>query len=160
MAQHAKPLVHVKFDVLLDCRAKEPATPSSTFAVGDWAADRPARAEEEQVDMRVDLRNDGEVDIKVQIQSLDRDIRSQTAVFPLVSEGIWRKSPITLLGHQDNRVQNARDSGRSEQRAPDNSIRSGDVVQQLCGSGSLAVSAPRPDKSIKVYVRMALGRND
>jgi len=54
----------------------------------DWVTYTPSGGEEEEVDMRIDLRDDGEVDVKVQIECFKWDIGAQGAIFPLVTKGV------------------------------------------------------------------------
>ena len=67
-----------EFEVCFDCAAEVAATPPAAFAVGDWAADCASGGEEEKVDVRVDLRDDGEVDAEVQVESFEGDVGTET----------------------------------------------------------------------------------
>lgn len=88
MSKDAKPFVQIQFDVLLYSRSQKSTSPAATFAMCHGPAYRSSRTEKEQVDMWIDLRDDGEVDIEVEIERFDRDIGSKATVFPFVTEGI------------------------------------------------------------------------
>lgn len=83
-----KPLCQVELEVLLGGRAKETAPPAAAFAMGDGLADGAAGREEEEVDVRVYLGNDAEVDIEMEIQGAERNVSAERTVFPFVAEGV------------------------------------------------------------------------
>jgi hypothetical protein len=117
---------------------KEPGLASVIFllkkhALGNLPVDNrpphcPAGREEEQVDVRVDLADDGEIDVKVDVESLEGDICAQTPVLPFIAERIRHQCSILFLAHEDDWVQNARDSGGREHCRPDDTVRARDVV--------------------------------
>lgn len=74
------------------------------------------------------LRNNGEVDVEVEIKRLDRDICPQATIFPFMPKGVRRKCAVTLLGHQNDRVENPGDSSGRKDGAPDDAIRGSKVV--------------------------------
>ena len=67
-----------EFEVCFDCTAEVTAAPATAFAVRDWAADCASGGEEEKVDVRVDLRDNGEVDAEVQVKGFKWDIGTET----------------------------------------------------------------------------------
>lgn len=56
MPKHAQPFVEVEFDILFYGRAEEAATPTTALAMGDRPSHGSAGAEEEQIDVRIDLK--------------------------------------------------------------------------------------------------------
>ncbi|KAI6890046.1 hypothetical protein KC325_g207 [Hortaea werneckii] len=71
-----QPFVEIKLDVLLNRTAQESASPSAASAMRYGSTNGPARGEKEEINMGVDLRDNGEIDIEVQVQTLQRDIGS------------------------------------------------------------------------------------
>ena len=71
-------LLEFEFKVCFDCAAEVTTAPAAAFAVGDWAADCASGGEEEKVDVRVDLRDDGEVDTEVQVEGFKWDVGTET----------------------------------------------------------------------------------
>lgn len=101
MPENAKPFVEVEFDILLNGSAEEPAAPTTAFAMCDWSSDGSSRAEEEQIDVGIDLkvlvqnrvvvlpsylRDNSKVHVEMQVQRFDRNISSQTTILPFVAE--------------------------------------------------------------------------
>lgn len=84
---------------MLGGAAEEASTPAAAAPVGDGLADGAARGEEEEVDVGIDLADDAEVDVEVEIQSLDRYVCSETAIFPFVAEGIRNQVAFAGLHH-------------------------------------------------------------
>ena len=86
MTQDFEPLVEVKFEILLGCRTKKPSAPATATTMCYGAADRAAGGEEEEIDMWVDLADNAEIDVEVSVQSLKRDVGSQTSILPFMAE--------------------------------------------------------------------------
>ena len=78
MAGDFHEFLELEFEVCFNCAAEVSAAPATTFAVGDWAADCASGGEEEKVDVRVDLRDDGEVDAEVQVEGFEGDVGTET----------------------------------------------------------------------------------
>lgn len=96
--------------------------------MGDGVAHRAARRKEEQVDVGIDLADNGKVYVEVRVQCLDRDVGSERAVFPFVAEGIGRKRAVSELHHENHGVEDARDGGGGEDRGPDDAVGGGEIV--------------------------------
>ena len=79
------------------------------------------------------LCSQGKRTIEIEVERLNWDINPERTVLELAAP--IPRNNVALLGllHQRYRVQNARDRGGSKESAPDDSIRGGDVVQQLGG---------------------------
>lgn len=74
MSQDFHPLVQIEFQILL-CRGTQKSTaPSASASMGDGLANGPTGREEEEVDVRVHLTDDAEVDVEMQIECLQRYI--------------------------------------------------------------------------------------
>ena len=67
-------------------------------------SDCTSRREEEEVDVRIYLANNAEVDVEMKIQAFQWDVRLQGAIFPLVAEAVRFQLTVTILPHQNNRV--------------------------------------------------------
>src|SRR6478752_3538567 len=78
--------------------------------------------------MRVDLTDNSKVDVEVCVQCLDWDIRSQTAVLPLVSKGVWLQSSISRLHHEDDGIEDTRNSSRGQYCRPDDAVRACQII--------------------------------
>ena len=88
MPEHFQPLAEIQLQVLLYCRAQKASSPASAAAMSHRAPYRASRGEEEKIDVWVHLANYAEVDIEVEVQSPQRDVGSQAAILPLVSERV------------------------------------------------------------------------
>ena len=107
MSQYFQPLVEIELEILLGRGANEATTPATPLQVRYWTADRAPRAEEEDIDIRIDLADDREAHIEVQVECLERYVGPQAAVLPLVTKQIWYQRSVTALLHQDDWVQGA-----------------------------------------------------
>ena len=67
MSQYLEPFVQIKFEILFGGASYETTSPASTFAMSDGLADGTAGGEEEEIDVRVYLTDNAEVDIKMQV---------------------------------------------------------------------------------------------
>ena len=67
-----------EFEVCFDCAAEVATAPAAAFTVGDWATNCASGREEEKIDVRVDLGDDGEVDAEVQVQGFKWDVGTET----------------------------------------------------------------------------------
>ena len=110
MSKDLEPFVQVELEILLDGTANESAPPAAASSMGDGASDGATRAEEEDVDVRVYLGDDGEADVEVEVQRLQRDVGAERAVFPLVAKGVGGECAVAVFLHEDDRVE---DSGYS-----------------------------------------------
>lgn len=88
--------------------------------------------------VRVDLRYDRVRDIEVMVEGLKRDIDTQRAVLELRTPVPRNDIPISGLLHKHNRVEDAWNSCRSKQCAPNDRVGCRNVIEQL----------RRPDKPI------------
>lgn len=87
MTEDLEPFGHVELEVLLESTAEKATAPAFAFAMGDGTTDGAAAGEEENVDVWVDLRDDGERDIELGIECAQGDVSAQGAVFPFMSKG-------------------------------------------------------------------------
>jgi len=86
MSKYLEPLVEIELEILLGRRPNETPSPTAPTPVGHWATDRATRTEEEYVDVRIDLADDGEAHIEVQVERLEGYVGSQTTILPLVAK--------------------------------------------------------------------------
>lgn len=105
VSEDFKPFVQVEFEILFGCGAEEAAAPAATSSVSYRLTDGAARGEEEEVDVWIHLAYYAEVDVKMQVECLERNVRSETAILPLVAKGVGGKRAVFLFHHQDDRVQ-------------------------------------------------------
>lgn len=85
--------------------------------------------------MRVYLGDDGEVDVEVEIQSFERDVGAETAVFPFVAEGIRDQGTGAGFHHEHDRIQNTWYSCRGKNCGPYHAVWRGEVVGENSGNG-------------------------
>lgn len=49
--------------------------------------------------MRIYLGDDAEIDVEVEVEGSERDVGSETAVFPFVAEGVGNQGSVTGFHH-------------------------------------------------------------
>ena len=114
--------------------------------VHTWSANRPSRGKKEQVYVRVDLRNYGEIDPEMKIEGFEWYVSAKTegcqstracsdagyvpSILPFVAERIGCQSPIRFFHHQNNRIENSRNSSRSEHSGPYDTVRGREIVRK------------------------------
>lgn len=81
-----------------------------------WSTWRAPRGEKEKVDMRVDLRHNGVVDVEMDVQGLERYVGPQAAVLPLIAERVGGECTIRKFSHEHDGVQYTGNSCRCEDR--------------------------------------------
>ena len=129
VAEDLEPLGEVELEELLGGAAEEAAAPAAAAAVRHGAADGAARGEEEEVDVRVHLADDGVGDVEVGVEGFEGDVGAERAVFPFVAEAVgFEDAGFGVLGHEHHGVEDAGDGGGGEYGAPDDAVWAGEVV--------------------------------
>ena len=90
MFEDLEPFVEVELEVCLRCRPEIAASPAAPLAMRDRAADGAAGREEEEVDVRIYLRDDAKLGVELGVEGFEWDVGAETTVFPFVAEGVWR----------------------------------------------------------------------
>lgn len=89
----------------------------------DRPTDRSPRGEEEQVDMRVRLRNDREVAVELRMQAAQRDVFSQTAILEAGATEVVRLDlTVPVFRDQDDRVQYPWHGCTGDDSGPDDAV--------------------------------------
>ena len=158
MPQHLEPFVQVEFKVLFRSRAEEATAPAAAATVRYGTTDGAARGEEEEVDMRIDLADDAEVDVEMSIKCLKRDIRPQTAVFPFMAKGVRRQDArARMLHHKHDGVKNPGHGGGGQHGGPDDAVRGCEVVYQDSGGMRIGGDAGDVEDATGAFVGFAEG---
>ena len=108
--------------------------------------------------MRVYLGDDGEVDVEVQVESLDGDVGAQGAVLPLVTEGVRFEGAVAVLHHQDDGVEDTGHGGGGEHGRPDDAVGRGEVVAEDGGGVRVRRNARDVEDAAGALVGFAEGQ--
>ncbi|KAI3480643.1 hypothetical protein L1887_57120 [Cichorium endivia] len=145
----------VELEDALRGREDEAAAPALALAVRGGAAGRALGAKVEEMHVRVDLADDGVVDVEERMQVLQRDVDAQTAVLeamaPVPRHDLARA--LALL-HEAHRVHDARHRRRREQGAPDDAVGRRHVVEQLDGRVSVGGDDRDAEHLARALVRL------
>jgi hypothetical protein len=80
VADDLEVLGELELEILFHRRQDKASTPAFALAMGDRPASRPLRREEEEMDVRIDLRDDRVIDVEKQMKTLQRNINPERAI--------------------------------------------------------------------------------
>lgn len=83
------------------------------------------------MDVRVDLRDDAVRDVEEEMQGLQGYVDPKTPVFMSTLKLPWLDISPSILGHQYDRVEDARDSSRGDDGREDDAVRCCVQIEEL-----------------------------